>query len=115
MCMPARTARGRQKYEDLEFLPAGGTGRYTGGPQAGLQAEITAVINGAWGHSKVDQPITPPQLSANDLVSKLKDAISRKAVPLLDIDVYQDGTISPQTLLLFETARKAIGTASAQP
>jgi alpha-L-fucosidase len=97
------------KYEDLEFLLAGGTGRYTGGPQAGLQAEITAVINGAWGHFKINQPIAPPQLSADDLVSKLKDAISRKAVPLLDVDVYQDGTISPQTLLLFQTARKALG------
>ncbi|HEY2859480.1 MAG TPA: hypothetical protein VGJ21_13755, partial [Terracidiphilus sp.] len=103
------------KYEDLEFLPAGGTGRYTGGPQAGLQAEITAVINGAWGHFKMDQPIAPPRLSADDLVSKLKEAASRKAVPLLDLDAYQDGTISPQTLLLFQTARKALATASAHP
>ena len=67
------------------------------------------MINGAWGHFKINQPIAPPQLSADDLVSKLKDAISRKAVPLLDVDVYQDGTISPQTLLLFQTARKALG------
>ncbi|HEX3572042.1 MAG TPA: alpha-L-fucosidase [Acidobacteriaceae bacterium] len=103
------------KYEDLEFLPAGGTGRYTGGPQAGLQAEITAVINRDWGHFKMNQPIAPPQFSADDIVSKLKDAISRKAVPLLDLDAYQDGTISPETLSEFQAVRKAIGTAGAEP
>jgi hypothetical protein len=103
------------KYEDLAFLPIGGTGRYTGGPQAGLQAEITAIVNGNWGHFKSDQPIGPPRFSDEDFVSKLKDAISRKEVPLLDVEVYQDGTISPQTLQQFQIARKAIGTASTQP
>jgi Alpha-L-fucosidase len=90
------------KYEDLAFLPAGGTGRYTGGPQEGLQAEITVLINEDWGHFKMNQAIAPPRLSADDLVSKLKDAISRKAVPLLDVEVYQDGTASPQTLQLLQ-------------
>lgn len=103
------------KYEDLDFLPAGGTGRYTGGPQAALQAEITAIVNGSWGHFKSDQPIGPLRFSDDDFVSKLKDAISRKEVPLLDVDVYQDGSISPQTLQQFQTVRKAIGLASTQP
>jgi alpha-L-fucosidase len=100
------------KYEDLDFLPVGGTGRYTGGPQAGLQAEITAIINRNWGHFKEDQPIGPPQLTADDLVSKLKDALSRKAVPLLDVDVYQDGTTSPETVQLFQTIRRELEPAS---
>jgi hypothetical protein len=33
----------------------------------------------------------------------------------LDADVYQDGTISPETLLQFQAARKAIETPGAQP
>ncbi len=96
------------KYEDLTFLPVGGTGRYTGGPQEGLQAEITALINEDWGHFKIDQPIASPRLPEHDLVSKLKDAISRKAVPLLDVEVYQDGTTSPQTLQLLQAIHAEI-------
>jgi hypothetical protein len=103
------------KFEDLTFLPVGGTGRYSGGPQAGLQAEITVIVNDSWGHFKRDQPISSPRLSEDEFVSKLKDAISRKAVPLLDVEVYQDGTISPQTLQWFQAARKVIRDTDTQP
>ncbi len=43
-----------------------------------------------------------------DLMLKLKDALSRKMVPLIDVEVYQDGTISPQTLQLFQATRAEI-------
>jgi hypothetical protein len=96
------------KYEDLAYLPVGGAGRYTGGPQKGLQAEITVLINGDWGHFKKDRPISPPRFSADEIVSKLKDALSRKAVPLLDVEVYQDGTISPETFQLLQTVKQEL-------
>jgi alpha-L-fucosidase len=96
------------KYEDLAFLPVGGTGRYIGGPQKGLQAEITVLMNGDWGHFKKDEPIGHPRLSADQVVSRLKDALSRKEVPLLDVEVYQDGTISPETFQLFQTIRREL-------
>jgi len=97
------------KYEELAFLPVGGTGRYTDGPQKDLQAEITVLINGDWGHFKMNEPIGPPRLSSDELVSRLKDAISRKEVPLLDVEVYQDGTTSPETVQLFQTIRRELG------
>jgi Alpha-L-fucosidase len=100
------------QYEDLAYLPVGGTGRYTGGPQEGLQAEITVLINGDWGHFKKDEPIGPPRLSADKVIAGIKDALSRKAVPLLDVEVYQDGTTSPQTLQLLHEIRNAIDPAS---
>ena len=103
------------KYEDLEFLPVGGTGRYTDGPQKGLLAEITVLINGDWGHFKQNEPIGPPRLSADAILPMLKDALSRKEVPLLDAEVYQDGTISPETLQLFQAIRHAIKPAASQP
>src|SRR5712664_488981 len=31
------------------FLPLDGTGKFTGGPQSGLQGQITTIINGDWG------------------------------------------------------------------
>ncbi len=48
-------------------------------------------------------------MTADDLISKLKDALSRKMVPLIDVEVYQDGTTSPQTLELFKALRADIG------
>jgi hypothetical protein len=105
----------KTKYEDLEFLPVGGSGRYTDGPQKGLQAEITVLINGDWGHFKLNQPIGPPRLSADAIVHVLKDALSRKEVPLLDVEVYQDGTISPETFQLFQAIRRAIKPATNLP
>lgn len=98
------------KYEDLSFLPVGGTGTYVGGPQKELQAEITVLINSDWGHFKMDQPIGLPRLSADEMLSRLRDAISRKAVPLLDVEVYQDGTASPETLQLFQAVRRGLET-----
>ena len=103
------------KYEDLEFLPVGGMGRYTDGPQKGLQAEITVLINDDWGHFKLNAPIGPPRLSADAIVTMLKDALSRKAAPLLDVEVYQDGTISPETFQLLQAIRRAIKAATNLP
>lgn len=96
------------KYEDLAYLPVGGTGRYVGGPQKGLQAELTVLMNGDWGHFIKDQPIAPPRLSVDQVISNMKDAMSRKAVPLLDVEVYQDGTASPETLRELGEMRKSI-------
>ena len=105
----------KAKYEDLESLPVGGTGRYTDGPQKGLQAEITVLINRDWGHFKLNEPIGPPRFSADAIVPMLKDALSRKEVPLLDLEVYQDGTISPETIQLFQEIRRTIKPATNLP
>jgi alpha-L-fucosidase len=96
------------KYEDLAYLPVGGSGGYLGGPQNGLQAEVLGLINGGWGHFKKDTQIPAPRYSADQLVSRLEDAFSRKEVPLLDLEVYQDGTTSPETFQLLQTIRHAI-------
>jgi hypothetical protein len=103
------------KYEDLSFLPVGGTGRYVGGQQKGLQAEITVLVNGDWGHFQMNQPLGLPRLSAEATIAHMKDAISRSEVPLLDVEVYQDGTTSAQTQLLLKALRSAIQPGNAHP
>jgi hypothetical protein len=90
------------------FLLVGGTGKFTGGPQAGLQGQITTIINGDWGHFKTNTPIGPPMMSSEVTIGKLKDAISRRNVPTFDLEIYQDGTISPQTLAMFKAIRREI-------
>jgi hypothetical protein len=95
-------------------LPIGGTGRFTSGPQQGLQGQITAIINGDWGHFKTDAPIDPPQYSADVMVEKIKDSIRRRNVPLLDVEVYQDGTISPETFQMFQAVSREINSTDTQ-
>ena len=90
------------------FLPVGGTGKFTGGPQSGLQGQITTIINDDWGHFKINTPISPPKYSADTMIAKIRNAISRKNVPTFDVEIYQDGRISPETLALFKEIRRVI-------
>ena len=90
------------------YLPVGGTGKFTGGPQVGLQGQITTIVNGDWGHFKLDTPIDPPKYSADVMIAKIKDAMIRRNVPLLDVEAYQDGTISPETSQLFHTIQREL-------
>jgi len=53
------------------FLPVGGTGKFTGGPQSGLQGQITTIISGDWGHFKVNTPISPPRYSPDTMIAKI--------------------------------------------
>jgi Alpha-L-fucosidase len=92
------------------YLPTGGTGRFTGGPQEGLQGQITAIVNGDWGHFKTDAPIDPPHDSTAEMIQKIKACMARRNVPLLDVEIYQDGTISPETLEMFKEIRQAVKT-----
>jgi hypothetical protein len=41
-----------QMINGFGFLPVDGTGKFTGGPQPGLQGQITTIINGDWAISK---------------------------------------------------------------
>ena len=92
-----------------DYLPIGGTGRFTGGPQQGLQGQITAIINEDWGHFKANEPIGPPQYSTDVMVEKIEDSMKRRNVPLLDVEVYQDGTISRETFRMFQAIGRRIG------
>jgi hypothetical protein len=42
------------------------------------------------------------------MIAKIRDAISRRNVPTFDVEVYQDGRISPETLALLKEVRLAI-------
>jgi hypothetical protein len=96
------------------YLPIGGTGRFTSGPQQGLQGQITAILNGDWGHFKTNAPIDPPQYSADAMVEKIEDSMRRRNVPLLDVEVYQDGTISPETSQMFKAVSREINSTNTQ-
>jgi hypothetical protein len=97
-----------EMIDGFGFLPVGGSGKFTGAPQSGLQGQITTIINGDWGHFKVNTPISPPRYSSDTMIAKIQDASSRRNVPTFDVEIYQDGRISPETLGLFKEIRRAI-------
>ena len=66
------------------------------------------------GTLQTQYPIGPPRYSTGVMIAKIKDVIERRNVPLLDIEVYQDGTISPETLQMFLAIRREIKPASIQ-
>jgi hypothetical protein len=49
MTSQARMICSAEMIDGFGFLPVGGTGKLTGGPQSGLQGQITTIINGDWG------------------------------------------------------------------
>ena len=98
----------QEVIEGGSFLPVGGTGKFTGGPQQGLQGHITTFVEEDWGHFKLETPIGPPQFSAEAMIAGIRDCMRRKNVPTFDVEIYQDGGISPQTLQLFKTISHTI-------
>ena len=98
----------QEVIEGSGFLPVGGSGKFTGGPQRGLQGHITTFVEGDWGHFKLDTPIEAPQFSAEMMIAGIQDCMRRKNVPTFDVEIYQDGTVSPQTFQLFKAIKRAI-------
>ncbi len=90
-------------------LPAGGSGIFLNGPQKGLQATLTTTMEpGDWGHTAVNTPVPAPQYNADQMIGYLRTAIARKLVPIINLEVYQDGSASPATIEEFKVIKSAI-------
>jgi hypothetical protein len=91
------------------YLPIGGSGRFTGGPEAGLQATITTTNEGYdWGHIQPETAIPAPRLSTAKMIELMQKAAARRVVPVLNLEVYQDGMPSPEAIEEFKAIRAAI-------
>lgn len=91
-----------------KHLSEGGTGTYTGGPQEGLQAHTNFILEGSWVHSKPNSSIPSPQMDEEIFIEDLKNAVARGIVPSVNMEIYQDGTVSSESLELMKSVRKAI-------
>lgn len=90
-------------------LPIGGDGYFISGPQQGLKATFCGLLEpGDWTHTQPNQVIPPPILSADSLIAIVNEARLRKNVPVMNVQVYQDGTISPLTHGLLIQLKEAV-------
>lgn len=90
-------------------LPQGGAGIYLAGRQEGLQAHQAFPLESpGWIHNRPNSDIGAPIWDEASLIRRMKDAVERKFVPTLAIEIYEDGAASPQTLALLESVKAAL-------
>ncbi len=90
-------------------LPVGGSGRFLSGPQKGLQATMTLTNEGFdWGHITKDTAIPAPRYTNAQMIDYIRQATARRDVPVINLEVYEDGTASQQAIDEFKAIKAAI-------
>ena len=90
-------------------VASGGDGRIRNGQFAGLQAAAMFVVESEWVHDKRDSEASPPKWSAETLAATLKKLKDHRITPMLNMEVYQDGTISPKSIAVVRDAARIAG------
>lgn len=88
-----------------DLLQPGGNGHYPSGTFSGLQGSACVTFDGDWVHMGANREIRKPKLSPERLADFLKKCITRKNVPMFNLEIYQDGTVSPASVETFQKAR----------
>jgi hypothetical protein len=91
------------------WLRKGDHGRISGGSQEGLQASSALVMESSWDHSKRDTEIGAPRYTPDRLAELLRTSAELGNVPMLNCEIYQDGTFSPKTVELIRAAAQQAG------
>jgi hypothetical protein len=86
------------------LVAIGGNGRISSGSHQGLQACATLITEQDWVHARKDTDIGPPKWNAPQLAALLKEFIARKNVPIFNLEIYQEGALSPKSVELFRQA-----------
>jgi len=91
------------------WLRRGDHGRISGGSQEGLQASSALVMEANWDHSNRDTEIGAPRYTPAGLAELLRTSAELGNVPMLNCEIYQEGTFSPKTVELIRTAAQQAG------
>jgi hypothetical protein len=95
-------------YRSNSLVPRGGSGIFTEGPYQGLQAHTCFILEKAWGHLEKSADIAPPKYSAEQLCEMIEDGISRRSALSINMEMYEDGSVSPMSLELLKRVRQRI-------
>ncbi|MCX6876835.1 MAG: alpha-L-fucosidase [Verrucomicrobia bacterium] len=93
-------------YNNL--LVRGGDGCYPAGTHQGLQASACLITEGDWVHTRKDSPVGTPRWNAKQLAGMLKEFVAYHNVPLFNLEIYQEGTVSPPSVEIFEQAAPSL-------
>jgi alpha-L-fucosidase len=85
-------------------LKRDGDGRIAKGGYAGLQAVATFVLENDWLHTKRDQAAAVPKWTAPALAETLLKVKRYGGTPIINMLIYQDGTIPEKSLAILKQA-----------
>ena len=79
-------------------------GFYPSGTHAGLPASACLISDSNWVHNSLNTPPSSPKWNAEQLTELIKGFIAHKNVPIFNLEITQDGQLSPQSLDIFRQA-----------
>ncbi len=85
-------------------LIEGGDGKITKGSFAGLQSSVNFVLENNWLIDQRDQPTPPPRFSTADMADTLRKLKAYRTLPIVNLVIYQDGTIPDQSVKALRAA-----------
>jgi hypothetical protein len=92
-----------------DLLPAPDPSTFApGGVQAGIQGHLNPYLDDPWVHNRPDVAIHAPLHTEQELVEYVRHCVALKVVPSINLGIYQDGTVSEETLNQMRAVRKAI-------
>ncbi|MFM2242027.1 MAG: hypothetical protein RLZ97_882, partial [Verrucomicrobiota bacterium] len=79
-------------------------GIYPSGTHAGLPASACLISDSNWVHTSPNTPPSAPRWNAEQLGDLLKQFRAHRNVPIFNLEITQDGQLSPESLAVFKTA-----------
>lgn len=89
-------------YENLE------QGIFSDGKNKGLMAHSCFTFEKDWGHIKWNAKIPPPKYTLEELVTLIQKAKENRYPYSINLEMYEDGTVSPQSYELLKNLKKEI-------
>ena len=96
-------------FEGSAATPVGGDGIFPTGPQKGLFAHGMFILDGPdWGINHPETKINQPRFSADGAAGLVQRASARGQTLSFDLLMYEDGSVSPNSLEVMRAVRRAI-------
>ncbi|WP_170126353.1 alpha-L-fucosidase [Arenibacter echinorum] len=95
---------GLAQFEELK------EGVFQEGLQKGLMAHTCFPLEKRWGHIDKNSKIVSPNYSAEILISQIKYAQEHRYPLSINLEMYEDGSVSPESLELLKTIQKTMST-----
>ena len=93
---------GLGKYENLD------QGIFSEGKNKGLMAHSCFTFEKDWGHIDWNTKIPPPKYTLETLVKLIRNAQENRYPYSINLEMYEDGTVSPQSYELLKKLKKEI-------
>jgi len=83
-------------------------GSFASGPKEGLQAHGCFILEKEWGHIKENTPIPKPRFDLKKLVQMVEKAQKYQYPLSINLEMYEDGSVSPESLQLLKDLNAAV-------